>query len=98
MWYQLGMYLRTIRSRLRKDGSAVGYLQLAHNEWDPERRCSVAKVVHSFGREDQIDREALARLVRSISRVLDPEAQLAAQAHGELAFVGSAPLGGAWGT
>ncbi|MGH3143180.1 MAG: IS1634 family transposase [Gaiellales bacterium] len=90
------MYLRTITSRPRKDGSVVRYLQLAHNEWDPERRCSVAKVVHSFGREDQVDRDALARLVRSISRVLDPAEQLAAQAEGELAFVGSAPLGGAW--
>jgi hypothetical protein len=74
----------------------VRYLQLAHNQWDPEAGQSVAKVVHSFGREDQVDREALARLVRSISRVLEPDQQLAAQAGEELAFVGSAPLGGAW--
>jgi hypothetical protein len=74
----------------------VRYLQLAHNEWDPEAGQSTAKVIHSFGREDQIDRDALARLVRSISRVLEPEQQLAAQAGGELSFVGSAPLGGAW--
>ena len=90
------MYLRTITSRPRKDGSRVRYLQLAHNEWDPEAGQSKAKVIHSFGREDQVDRDALARLVRSISRVLEPEQQLAAQAGGELSFVGSAPLGGAW--
>ncbi len=42
------------------------------------------------------DRAALARLVRSISRVLEPDQQLALQADGELSFVGSAPLGGAW--
>ncbi len=58
------MYLRTI-GRRNKDGSAVRYVQLAHNEWDPGRKCSVAKVIHSFGREDQLDRAALARLVRS---------------------------------
>jgi hypothetical protein len=74
----------------------VRYLQLAHNEWDAEAGQSVAKVIHSFGREDQVDREALARLVRSISRVLEPGQQLATQASEELAFVGSAPLGGAW--
>ena len=72
------------------------YLQLAHNEWDPEAGQSKAKVIHSFGREDQVDRDALARLVRSISRMLEPEQQLAAQASAELSFVGSAPLGGAW--
>ena len=90
------MYLRAITSRPRKDGSRVRYLQLAHNEWDPVAGQSVAKVIHSFGREDQVDRDALARLVRSISRVLEPGEQLAAQAGGELAFIGSAPLGGAW--
>jgi hypothetical protein len=74
----------------------VRYLQLAHNEWDAEAGQSVAKVIHSFGREDQVDREALARLVRSISRVLEPGQQLATQASEELAFVGSAPWGGAW--
>jgi len=90
------MYLRTITSRPRKDGSRVRYLQLAHNEWDPEAGHSVAKVVHSFGREDQVDRAALARLVRSISRMLEPDQQLALHVDGELSFVGSAPLGGAW--
>ena len=63
------MYLRTIRRR-NKDGSEVGYVQLAHNVWDPAKRQSRAQVIHSFGREDQLDREALARLVRSISRFL----------------------------
>ena len=72
LWYWLGMYLRTTSSRPRKDGSQVRYLQLAHNEWDPEAGQSVAKLIHSFGREDQVDREALARLVRSISRCSNP--------------------------
>jgi transposase len=89
------MYLRTI-GRRNKDGSEVRYVQLAHNEWDPQRKCSVARVIHSFGREDQLDRAALARLVRSLSRVLEPEQALIAIAPAELEYVGSAPFGGAW--
>jgi transposase len=51
----------------------VSYLQLAHNERHPVSGNPVAKVVHSFGRADQVDRAALARLVSSISRFLTPE-------------------------
>ena len=65
----LGMYLRTI-GRRNKDGSEVRYVQLAHNEWDPVRKMSVARVIHSFGREDRLDRAALARLVRSLCRLM----------------------------
>ena len=89
------MYLRTI-GRRNKDGSEVRYVQLAHNEWDPQRKCSVARVIHSFGREDQLDRVALARLVRSLSRALEPEQALIATAPADLEFVRSVPLGGAW--
>ena len=63
------MYLRTIR-RTNKDGSVVRYIQLAHNVWDPAKKTSVAKVLHSFGREDQLDPEALSRLAVSINRYL----------------------------
>jgi transposase len=89
------MYLRTI-GRRNKDGSEVRYVQLAHNEWDPQRKCSVARVIHSFGREDRLDRAALARLVRSLARVLEPEQALIATAPADLEFVRSVPLGGAW--
>src|SRR5262249_60990443 len=88
------MFLRTI-GRRNKDGSTVRYLQLAHNEWDPQRRCAVARVVHSFGREDELDRAALARLVRSIARFLEPAEALAVMAPRELRFLGSKALGGA---
>ncbi len=91
----LGMYLRTIRRR-NKDGSVVGYVQLAHNVWDPAKRQARAQVIHSFGREDRLDREALARLVRSITRFLDPEQALAAQTPEGLRFLDSRPMGGAW--
>jgi transposase len=88
------MYLRTIQRRNR-DGSVVRYLQLAHNERN-ERGTVIARVLHSFGREDQLDRAALARLVRSISRVLGPAEALVATVPEELGFVGSRPFGGAW--
>ncbi len=70
------MYLRTTK-RKNKDGSVVEYYQLAHNERHPTTRKPVAKVIHSFGRTDQLDREELVRLCRSIARacgltVLDP--------------------------
>jgi Transposase DDE domain len=88
------MYVRTIQRR-NKDGSVVRYLQLAHNVREPGRQ-PVAKVIHSFGREDELDREALVRLVRSLTRFLEPEQALAAQAPEELRFLGSRPMGGAW--
>ena|SRR6056297_33128 len=62
------MYLRTIR-RKNKDGSVVEYYQLAHNERHPDTRKPVAKVVHSFGRADELDRDELVRLCKSIARV-----------------------------
>lgn len=37
------------------------------------RQSSVAKVLHNFGRAEHVDRDALARLVSSISRFLTPE-------------------------
>jgi Transposase DDE domain len=89
------MYLRTIKRR-NKDGSEVGYVQLAHNVWEPAKQQSRAQVIHSFGREDRLDREALARLVRSITRFLEPVQALQATAPEELRFLESRPMGGAW--
>jgi len=64
------MYLRTTK-RKNKDGSVVQYYQLAHNERHPETRKPVAKIIHNFGRTDQLDREQLVRLCRSIARVCE---------------------------
>jgi hypothetical protein len=33
-----------------KDGGAVRYLQLDHNQWDPAARAARMRVLHSFGR------------------------------------------------
>lgn len=62
------MYLRTTK-RKNKDGSEVEYYQLAHNERHPVTRKPIAKIIHNFGRTDQLDREELVRLCRSIARV-----------------------------
>jgi Transposase DDE domain len=66
----VGMYLRTTRRR-NKDGSVVRYYALAENVRHPGKGHVEARVVHSFGRADRLDRAALERLVRSIRRVLD---------------------------
>jgi transposase len=62
------MYLRTTK-RKNKDGSVVEYFQLAHNERHPVTRKPVAKIIHNFGRTDQLDRDQLVRLCLSIARV-----------------------------
>ena len=51
--------------RTNRDGSVVAYLQLAHNERHPQAGSPVAKVIHNFGRAEQVDRAVLARLVSS---------------------------------
>jgi len=86
-----------VSTRRNKDGTAVRYLQLTHNEWDPATKTSRPKVLHSFGREDQLDRDAIKRLVASLTRLLDPATALrTAPSTGpaELAFTSSRPVGG----
>jgi len=74
----------------------VSYLQLAHNERHPETGTPVARVIHNFGRAETVDRDALARLVSSISRFLTPEQGAVAAAAGEVEVLDSRRLGGAW--
>ena len=80
---------------MNKDGTVVSYLQLAHNERHPRTGSPVAKVIHSFGRAEMVDRAALARLVASISRFLEPQQAVAAAAAGEVEVIDSRRLGGA---
>ena len=84
------MYLRSTPRR-NKDGSEVRYLQLAHNVWDPAAKRSRVQVVYNFGREEPGTREALERLVASVSRHLDPGR---ARPAAGLEFAESRPLGG----
>jgi len=62
------MYLRTTK-RKNKDGSVTEYYHLAHNVRHPDTGRSVPKIIHSFGRADEVDRDQLVRLCRSIARV-----------------------------
>ena len=57
-------------------------------------------MIHNFGRADTVDRDALARLVASISRYLPPDQAVAATATAaggrEVEILDSRRLGGAW--
>jgi Transposase DDE domain len=86
------MFVR-IATRRNKDGSAVRYVQLVQNEWDPAAKSSRMRVVHSFGREDQLDRAAVGRLAGSLARLLGREP--AGTAPG-LSYAGSAAFGGTY--
>jgi hypothetical protein len=88
------VYVRATK-RQNKTGT-VTYLQLAHNEWDPVKGRAVPKVLYTFGRADELDVEAVRRLVGSLSRLLPPGEELAASTAGTgLEFVSSRPFGGA---
>ena len=87
------MYVKTT-SRRNKDGQTVRYLQLAHNEWDPVAGRSRTKVLHSFGRQDELDREAIGRLVAALSKLLAPASALSATGSGDLSLISSRSWGG----
>jgi hypothetical protein len=93
------MYIREI-SRRNKDGSKVTYVQLAHNYRDPETGTTKAKVLHSLGRKEHLDVDALRRLVRSIGRFLPPgeaaQLPMVLDPGKELTFVESRPMGDVW--
>jgi len=74
--------MRTI-SRTNKDGSRVQYVQLAHNVRDQKTGNSKAEILYNFGRKDHLDLEAIRRLIRSLSRFLDPEDSLQTQVQAE---------------
>ena len=92
------MFVKTT-TRKTKAGP-VSYLHLAHSEWDPVAGRSVPKILYGFGRADQLDREAIKRLVGSLSRLLDPAdaaaASMTASAGRELTFCESRPFGGTY--
>src|SRR3954465_9638067 len=99
------MYLRRTQRR-RKDGSVVGYVQLAHNRRvDGVTR---AEVLLNLGREDELDMHGLRRLAASITRYADGEGALAplggeadagaadGESDGALELQSSRALGGVW--
>ena len=90
------MYVRTIK-RQNKDGSTIEYVQLAHNVWNKDKGFAQAQVLYSFGRRQQLDIDAIKRLVNSLCRFLDPEDQISAKTIGDdLKFIKARPSGGAY--
>src|SRR3954452_392554 len=92
------VFVRT-STRRNSAGVPVRYLQLGHNRWDPVAGAAKMQVLHSFGREDSVDRAAIERLIASLSKLLDPAAALRATgtaAAPELSFVSSRALGATW--
>jgi hypothetical protein len=88
------MFLRTA-TRRNKDGTAVRYLQLIHTERDPATESAKMRVLHNFGREDQVDKAAIERLAGSLFRLLDPGRAAALREPG-LSCQGSVAYGGPW--
>lgn len=94
------MYIRQI-SRKRKDGTRIRYLQLAQKVRDPDTGIPRDKVLYHFGPEHEIAKEQLRRLVKSLSRFLEPEVRTLVQAELEgigsyLSVQESLPYGGSW--
>jgi len=92
------MYLRTTK-RHNADGATVSYYQLAENQWDPQRRCAVAKVLYNFGRADQLDPDKLKRLADSILRAVGSpgkDADASASPPSEVRIRDAWPYGGVY--
>ena len=53
-------------------------------------------MLYSFGREDDLDRPAIKRLVKALTRLLDPAAAAALTAPADMTFTDARPIGGAW--
>ena len=91
------MYIRTTR-RANKDGSITECLQLAQNEWDKEKHCSIVKVLLNFGRKENVDKQSLKRLITSIQRVLGTAADNGAAdtVPEEIRILSTRTYGGCW--
>lgn len=90
-WYYISiMFIRTVVSNTSK--GPTKYLQLCHNYRDKETRLSKTKIIYNFGRADQLDEDAVRRLINSLSRLLPEEGTLSQ----ETAYLGSRQLGGSW--
>jgi transposase len=68
------MYLREVISP-RKHGPDAVYLQLVHGQRDPKTGKVRTRIVHSFGRKDELDLGVIRRLVDQLLRYLGAEAQ-----------------------
>ena len=86
------MFLREAKTK-RADGRSVTYLQLVESVWDSAKGRPTHRLVHSFGRADRLDVDAVRRLVGSLSKYL-PEG--APSTTPERRITATQPIGVAW--
>ena len=65
------MYIRTVTVKTKN--GPLEYVQLAHNHRDPVKGTSKTQVLFNFGRADQVDLEAVRRLIKSLAKLLGPD-------------------------
>src|SRR5690554_4624093 len=92
------MFIRTVS--VKKKTKTFRYVQLVHNYRDPETGVSKSKILYNFGREDQLDLEAIRRLIKSLAKLLPLEEATAVVRHLDesygFEFLGSRQFGGSW--
>lgn len=89
------MFARTVRAKT-KDGMTE-YVQLCQNYRDPKTGRCKTKVLHSLGRANELDMDAVRRLINSLSRLLPEEEGVRIRAQNgdvEFEYLGSKKLGG----
>ena len=93
------MYLREVTSQ-RKHGPDAVYVQLCDSVWDPDRGQARTRVLHSFGRKEDLDLGQLRRLVDQCLAYLQPGHDASAvqgvELTGTWAFGGPHLLDGLW--
>lgn len=70
----LDMYLRDVTSK-RKHGPDAVYVQLVEGYRDPETSKVKTRILHSFGRKEELDLDQIRRLVDQLLAYLPPEEQ-----------------------
>jgi len=90
------MFMRTTKAKTKQ--GLVEYIQLCHNHRVPGTGRTKTEVLYNFGRADQLDTDAVHRLIRSLSRYLPAEETRELQEQlGQdwpFEFLGSRQLGG----
>lgn len=69
------MFIRTVS--VKKKTNTFRYVQLVHNYRDPITGVSKTQVLYNFGRAEQLDLEAIRRLIKSLAKLLAPEEAVA---------------------
>jgi transposase len=71
---------------------------LAHNVWDSKAGCSKTEVIRNLGREDELDRRSLERLLENVSRYLGEEIQAPSTTvkDQDITFESGRSFGGVW--